>query len=769
MFPSSAEKYQHMLKSKPYRADEARPMKHGRCNNCPKSWRVTNRLFCEDNISRNQKRKGLNSRKDKKIKETITHYGYYTGILSSDYRYSRSNPSKDRLSSSWYWSFRSIYNYEISGNPRYKKETINSLCMESYNNYYNDYDTHSARKKLLLNLTRGMLCYYWNDLYYVCGIIEFDNKLNITLLSDWPSKGKYQRHKISVTVRNRYYVDSKCDEKIFVYGLDILPYYPLNWNIYLHRRRAVIIDETNTMYLNINLPKLILYPSIWAEQVAEYNRFWKDINEKKLFESMRFYFKNYNYVLSRFCKDTFDLNYKGKFVKLPNIWVEMDTKCIKLDGDNKYGIDLKFSNNYSCCIIYNFLSQEWKIPNPQNCPNWLTYPCIEPVKLDKPMTIELTCYTNPEIFQQPDYDRIRISDVGNFDNSNNGNRIEQLFYQFDDNVQKGLIKKVPKLGYYYFEELENVFDLLICGYISRFFKVRNCAFFNVNDINNIIHRYYGKCYHCYVTQFCFVDKIGFGENEWTHKFKEYNKNNTQKQKEKEKEKEKQDLNFEITKQVRCGVEWIGTSDDMYNFSKNMTLRLGIKIDIEYEFGDKSGNCRCTRKMEYMDSFMDIVCINDNEANTKKYQVETKNNKCSDSKNDTRPNKLRLCLLNNDLIEMKTYLDEKSNHLSIEYFKNGLLLERGDMKMNCKCYDNSLWRSNKTQHKLKHNDTRLRIDLNNLLQQENHSLSIIQSFNTSDETTITCHFLPYVKYLPMDTDHTSQVNFCNEFMLYYSFL
>ena len=56
--------------------------------------------------------------------------------------------------------------------------------MESYTNYYNDYDTYSARKKLLLNLKRGMLCYYWNDLYYVCGIIEFDNKLNITLLSD---------------------------------------------------------------------------------------------------------------------------------------------------------------------------------------------------------------------------------------------------------------------------------------------------------------------------------------------------------------------------------------------------------------------------------------------------------------------------------------------------------------------------------------------------------------------------------------------------------
>ena len=55
--------------------------------------------------------------------------------------------------------------------------------------------------------------------------------------------------------------------------------------------------------LNINLPNLILYPSIWTKQIAEYNSYWKDINKEKLFESIRFYFNNHNYVLSRFCKD----------------------------------------------------------------------------------------------------------------------------------------------------------------------------------------------------------------------------------------------------------------------------------------------------------------------------------------------------------------------------------------------------------------------------------------------------------------------------------
>ena len=67
---------------------------------------------------------------------------------------------------------------------------------------------------------------------------------------------------------------------------------------------------------------------------------------------------------------------------------------------------------------------------------------------------------------------------------------------------------MPLPGYYYLEDKNSklLFNLLICGYISRFIQnrknnVQNRAFFNVNDLNNIIYKYYGECYQCNVTQY----------------------------------------------------------------------------------------------------------------------------------------------------------------------------------------------------------------------------------------------------------------------------
>lgn len=616
----------HVLNSKPYKVDEAKPKKHGRRNNCPKSWRATNQLFCKHdhnkkrtNVKKHKQKNSKGRQNKQKLKTVLTHEGYYD-IYYSHKRYG--NGSCDH---------RHYGGYDHE-----------SLCLQSYTKYYNsNYSTQSQRKQLLSNLQIGMLCYYWNRLYYVCSIIKFGNRLRIALLSDCES---YMRQsKQNIVVQDRYYIDDKKGDKKslkFEYGLDILPYCPLNWNVYSSRSRArcrcqgIVIDKNNhdIMYLNINLPNLFLFPVTTSCRV--YNFFKEFSHEQKLYDSIQCYFAKHNDLLSRICRDTYSYNYNDNFIKLANIWIEMKNNGKKLQlVDNKCKINLKFINNYGCCIIYNFLTQEWKIPTPKNCPNWFTYEFIFPAKLDKPLTIELTCYLNQSILDQANYKynygNIRVTDFGNFDNNNSGRRLEKSFCQFDDNVQKGLITKVPMPGLYYFEETENVFDLLICGYISRFINVRNCAFFNIKYLNNIISKYYGQCHQWHVRQFFYQgdllsqSKHTFCQHEWKHEFTTYNIiSKTVSGKEKNIDK-----NFSATKQARCGIKWIGTSNDMYNFGENVILRFGINIEIECEYecesidpyfgyGYSHLKPHRTKKKEtrFAQTFIDITCMNNDSCN-----------------------------------------------------------------------------------------------------------------------------------------------------------
>ena len=817
----------YQVHSKPFFKSQWRL--NGRDKYNQRGWRFTNKLFRSKSteLQKQDEKKAISKanrykkNKYRKSKMTLTHQGFY-----GDNRYF-GQPDEPLCLKAYmrYYNWKNdkckkidhpIYEYDYKYFDLCHKEKSYITRKEHYDFYF----------QVLSILKPGMLCYYrsrslydddnktWYYLYYIAdiellgdGCMEPEDRhgLKLTLISDWIQNEKFAE---TITI----YKDDSFDWRINPSSLcnhdvsDLLPFCPFDWRI--NPSSILAGYYNNIMYLNINSPNFICWNVVVninnkKEALGSdcgcfpwHDHYHRTTNEIKFIDSIKFYLFTRNSILSRFCTH---FENSINFYHLPNLWIENGVSNFIYDTHEfimtQAKIELKFYNNYSICIIYNFITKEWKLPTVENCPNWLQYPCIEPVKFKTAAFVEMKCFINEQMISM---------DESNNSKDDCDHKIEQLFDQFSDNVDKKLIEKVPLPGFYYLQDKNGklLFNLLICGYISRFIKsrrnnVKNWAFFNVNDLNSIIYKYYGKCYQCNVTQyeyqgaclspsrvFDYGDKLAnmirqgitlsaphHDHDQFTHRFLL-----------------KKNINIspktvEQSQQRKFCVKWIGSRDDSGNDQDihNFVLRFGIEMKFDRNTGADS-NYQHRYHGTSRKTFIDIVCINN--CNNRKignhknliinypqqfYGVLDRSgiiaakDKIDGSHKDCESCDTSMFLTNNDLIEMKFTLDEKHSILLLDYYKNGAKMTSGkkcNIKMN---YGNKL--------RIKRNTTSLMIDLNKAYAfgdrykpgKKPGKKTAKRIYTSGKSTEIACNMIPFVLFLPVDGD--LQSNVCNQFTLY----
>ena len=467
-------------------------------------------------------------------------------------------------------------------------------------------------------------------------------------------------------------------------------------------------EKNGVKYLNFNASSLAFWDVEWPDIIEELeprdhgvgwmNKIFGDKCKKTMtkdYRSIKHFINKRTKILSRFCvdRDRYNDIISIDFHNLPNLWIPIQNGFVH--GKDTTKSNLIFSNNFITCIIYNFISKERKLPSVENCPNWLEYPGVWPGYFDWVSQLEMSRFR----FVDESIIDCNISrhDEAQVTQQSIDDEMCELFNRFKDDVRNGNISKVPTPGYFYMESDNSKYlsNLLVCGFIARDMSNRkNCPFFTVNHLRNIIEKYYGfdTCHKCMVKQFYFAgdiwtdDRFCYSYNFRNDRFRldyDFGDEDLMPFGGIEFSKSKLHIDLQYTNCGDCGrllereysVKWIGThcdkSIDNNKNDLNMVLRFGIKVE-------KTTDKRWCWNAEYDNChYVDIVCIRQSKRRKfhcidncdKSKVIATYTNK-SGGDLDKIIDISDFYLKQNDLFKMQIKMDENKKNINVVYHKNG---------------------------------------------------------------------------------------------------